>query len=177
MERRFKVYVYAEGEPPILHAGPCKDIYTIEGRFIEQLELITGGVRTWEPARAHAFFLPFSVAKMVKFAYRPKSNDKTPLLSIVADYVSVVASRHPFWNRSAGADHFMLSCHDWVRAQHTCFLYLFKVLLMIGRLTLIDRAYVPRVLRHPEETRSCTPTASARSATPIRPRGSGRGRT
>lgn len=113
MERRFKVYVYAEGEPPILHAGPCKDIYTIEGRFIEQLELITGGVRTWEPARAHAFFLPFSVAKMVKFAYRPKSNDKTPLLSIVADYVSVVASRHPFWNRSAGADHFMLSCHDW----------------------------------------------------------------
>ncbi|XP_047093846.1 probable glycosyltransferase At5g25310 [Lolium rigidum] len=113
MERRFKVYVYGEGEPPILHAGPCKDIYTIEGRFIEQLELITGGVRTWEPARAHAFFLPFSVAKMVKFAYRPKSNDKSPLLSIVADYVRVVASRHLFWNRSAGADHFMLSCHDW----------------------------------------------------------------
>jgi hypothetical protein len=132
MERRFKVYVYAEGEPPILHAGPCKDIYTIEGRFIEQLELITGGVRTWEPARAHAFFLPFSVAKMVKFAYRPKSNDKTPLLSIVADYVSVVASRHPFWNRSAGADHFMLSCHDWVLLQNTCLLYLFRVFLMIG---------------------------------------------
>ena len=28
MEKRIKVYVYEEGEPPILHAGPCKDIST-----------------------------------------------------------------------------------------------------------------------------------------------------
>ncbi|CAD6337497.1 unnamed protein product [Miscanthus lutarioriparius] len=128
MEKRFKVYVYEEGEPPILHAGPCKNIYTIEGRFIEQLELMApparpqggrrgggarSGVRTSEPARAHAFFLPFSVSKMVQFAYRPNTYDTTPLRAIVADYVRVVASRHPYWNRSAGADHFMLSCHDW----------------------------------------------------------------
>ncbi|CAN6208504.1 unnamed protein product [Urochloa humidicola] len=118
MERKFRVYVYEEGEPPILHAGPCKDIYSIEGRFIEQLELMSppakgGGVRTPDPARAHAFFLPFSVAQMVRYAYLPGTYDKTPLLALVADYVRVVASRHPFWNRSAGADHFMLSCHDW----------------------------------------------------------------
>ncbi|CAN6164911.1 unnamed protein product [Urochloa humidicola] len=124
MEKRFKVYVYEEGEPPILHAGPCKDIYSIEGRFIEQLELMApaapaveggraGGVRTADPARAHAFFLPFSVSQMVRFAYRPGTYDKTPLLALVDDYVRVVASRHPFWNRSSGADHFMLSCHDW----------------------------------------------------------------
>lgn len=116
MERRFKVYVYEEGEPPILHAGPCKNIYTVEGRFIEQLELLAppaAGVRTWDADRAHAFFLPFSVVQMVQFAYRPLSYDSTPLLSLVGDYVRVVASRHPFWNRSAGADHFMLSCHDW----------------------------------------------------------------
>uniref|UniRef100_A0A453QX83 Exostosin GT47 domain-containing protein n=1 Tax=Aegilops tauschii subsp. strangulata TaxID=200361 RepID=A0A453QX83_AEGTS len=67
MERRFKVYVYEEGEPPILHAGPCKNIYTIEGRFIEQLEFLAppaAGVRTWDADRAHAFFLPFSVVQM-----------------------------------------------------------------------------------------------------------------
>lgn len=117
MEKRFKVYVYEEGEPPIVHAGPCKNIYTIEGRFIEQLELMSpddGGVRTSNPARAHAFFLPFSVSQMVQFAYVPNTYDKSPLRTIVADYIRVVASRHPFWNRSAGADHFMLSCHDWV---------------------------------------------------------------
>uniref|UniRef100_A0A0E0DA03 Exostosin GT47 domain-containing protein n=1 Tax=Oryza meridionalis TaxID=40149 RepID=A0A0E0DA03_9ORYZ len=118
MERRFKVYVYEEGEPPILHEGPCKNIYTIEGRFIEQLELMSppddgGGVRTWDPTRAHAFFLLLSVSQMVKFVYRPPSQDRAPLRAIVADYVRVVAARHPFWNRSAGADHFMLSCHDW----------------------------------------------------------------
>uniref|UniRef100_A0ACD6AAY3 Uncharacterized protein n=1 Tax=Avena sativa TaxID=4498 RepID=A0ACD6AAY3_AVESA len=116
MTKRFKVYVYEEGEPPILHAGPCKNIYTIEGRFIEQLELMAPaatGVRTWDPERAHAFFLPFSVVQMVHLSYRPESNDKRPLLALVADYVRVVASRHHFWNRSAGADHFMLSCHDW----------------------------------------------------------------
>jgi hypothetical protein len=68
MEKRFRVYVYEEGEPPILHDGPCKNIYTIEGRFIEQLELMApsspasssrqgsrrrraaSGVRTSEPA-------------------------------------------------------------------------------------------------------------------------------
>ncbi|GJN00781.1 hypothetical protein PR202_ga17988 [Eleusine coracana subsp. coracana] len=117
MEKRFKVYVYEEGEPPIVHAGPCKNIYTIEGRFIEQLELTApddvGCVRTSDPAKAHAFFLPLSVTQMVQFAYVPNTYDKTPLHEIVSDYVRVVASRHPFWNRSAGADHFMLSCHDW----------------------------------------------------------------
>ena len=113
MEKRFRVYVYEEGEPPILHDGPCKNIYTIEGRFIEQLELMApssaasssrqgsrwrravSGVRTSEPARAHAFFLPFSVSQMVQFAYRPNTYDKTPLRAIVANYVRIVASRHP----------------------------------------------------------------------------------
>ncbi|KAF2925453.1 probable glycosyltransferase At5g25310 [Oryza sativa Japonica Group] len=116
MERRFKVYVYEEGEPPIAHEGPCKNIYAVEGRFIEELELMApplGGVRTWDPARAHALFLPLSVSQMVQLAYRPLSYDLSPLRAIVADYVAVVASRHRFWNRSAGADHFMLSCHDW----------------------------------------------------------------
>ncbi|EHA8590389.1 Exostosin family protein [Cocos nucifera] len=115
MEKRFKVYVYEEGEPPLVHEGPCKDIYTTEGRFIEELEQQqeAGGVRTWDPARAHAFFLPFSVAKMVRYVYKDQSWDHTPIKRFVTDYLRVIASKHPFWNRTAGADHFMLSCHDW----------------------------------------------------------------
>uniref|UniRef100_A0A0E0PU70 Exostosin GT47 domain-containing protein n=1 Tax=Oryza rufipogon TaxID=4529 RepID=A0A0E0PU70_ORYRU len=93
MERRFKVYVYEEGEPPIAHEGPCKNIYAVEGRFIEELELMApplGGVRTWDPARAHALFLPLSVSQMVQLAYRPLSYDLSPLRAIVADYVAVL---------------------------------------------------------------------------------------
>ncbi|KAG6649634.1 hypothetical protein I3843_07G219800 [Carya illinoinensis] len=66
MERRFKVYVYSEGDPPITHDGPCKDIYTIEGRFIHELEHGAGMFRTRDPHRAHVYFLPFSVTWMVK---------------------------------------------------------------------------------------------------------------
>ncbi|KAF8720730.1 hypothetical protein HU200_023634 [Digitaria exilis] len=81
MEKRFRVYVYEEGEPPLLHQGPCKNVYTIEGRFIEQLELLEGGrgVRTTDPERANAFFLPFSVTQMVTFTYSREGRRRSHL--------------------------------------------------------------------------------------------------
>ena len=114
MERRFKVYVYREGELPITHNGPCKDIYTIEGRFISEMEHGAKRFRTSDPHRAHVYFLPFSVVWMVKYLYKPLTYDLTPLKQFVADYVRVVSTKYPFWNRTSGADHFMLACHDWV---------------------------------------------------------------
>ncbi|KAI7979702.1 putative glycosyltransferase [Camellia lanceoleosa] len=113
MERRFKVYVYEEGDPPIVHDGPCKDIYTTEGRFIHEMEYGKSGFRTWDPHRAHVYFMPFSVTWMVKYLYKPLSYDLGPLRDFVSDYVKVISTKHPFWNRTHGADHFMLSCHDW----------------------------------------------------------------
>jgi len=49
MEKRFKVHVYSEGELPIVHDGPCKDIYTIEGRFIHEMEHGGKMFKTWDP--------------------------------------------------------------------------------------------------------------------------------
>lgn len=115
MERRFKVYVYSEGDPPMSHHGPCKDIYSIEGRFIHEIEHGGGKFRTTDAHRAHAFFMPFSVTMMVKYLYQPLSYNLTPLKHFVSDYVKVVSMKYPFWNRTHGADHFMLTCHDWVR--------------------------------------------------------------
>jgi hypothetical protein len=112
MEKQLKVYVYEEGEPPVFHDGPCRSIYSTEGRFIHAMEM-ESRLRTRDPARAHVFFLPFSVVKMVKTIYEPNSHDMAPLKRTVADYVRALSSKYPFWNRSAGADHFMLSCHDW----------------------------------------------------------------
>jgi hypothetical protein len=114
MERIFKVYVYPDGDLPIVHDGPCKDIYSIEGRFLHEMEHGVGKFRTNDPNAAHVYFLPFSVTWMVKYLYTPSSYDMTPLKDFVSDYVKVVSMRYPFWNRTRGADHFMLACHDWV---------------------------------------------------------------
>ncbi|CAN6203262.1 unnamed protein product [Urochloa humidicola] len=70
-------------------------------------------LRTRDPDQAHAFFLPFSVVKMVKMIYEPNSHDMGPLKRTISDYIGVLSSKYPYWNRSLGADHFMLSCHDW----------------------------------------------------------------
>lgn len=115
MEKRFKVYVYEEGERPIVHYGPCKNIYTSEGRFIHEMEMmeINTRFRMSDAKRAHVYFMPFSVTMMVEFLYR-QSNDVSAVSRFVWDYVRVISTKYPYWNRTQGADHFMLSCHDWV---------------------------------------------------------------
>lgn len=117
MERRFKVHVYTEGEPPIAHDGPCKDIYSMEGRFIHEMEqgAVAKRFKTKDPQRAHVHFMPFSVTWMVRYLYTPLSHDIAPLRWFVSDYVRLVSTKYPFWNRTRGADHFMLACHDWVK--------------------------------------------------------------
>ncbi|CAN0890999.1 Probable glycosyltransferase At5g03795 [Linum grandiflorum] len=112
MEKQFKVFVYEEGEPPVFHNGPCKSIYAMEGNFIHGME-IDPRFRTKDPEKAHMFFLPFSVAMLVQFVYIRDSHDFGPIRRTVADYVELVAKKYPYWNRSLGADHFMLACHDW----------------------------------------------------------------
>ncbi len=112
MDKRFKIFVYQEGEPPLVHIGPCKDIYSTEGRILDELELGNRFV-TLNPEDAHVYFLPFSVTMMVSYIYTPKTYDVTPLQRYLADYIDLVANKYPFWNRSLGADHCMVSCHDW----------------------------------------------------------------
>ncbi|KAJ0982361.1 hypothetical protein J5N97_010616 [Dioscorea zingiberensis] len=108
----FKVFVYEEGEPPLFHDGPCRSIYSMEGRFIHNME-VEKKLRTRDPDRAHVHFLPFSVVKMVKFIYQPNTFNITPLKRTILDYINTISTKYPFWNRTLGADHFMLSCHDW----------------------------------------------------------------
>ncbi|KNA14391.1 hypothetical protein SOVF_107830 [Spinacia oleracea] len=113
MEKRLKVYVYEEGELPIVHDGPCKDIYTTEGRFIHEIENGATRFRTRDSKHAHVYFMPYSVTWMVKYLYKPMTYNMTPLTHFVSDYINVISTKYPFWNRSQGADHFMLACHDW----------------------------------------------------------------
>ncbi|KAH7855976.1 hypothetical protein Vadar_031212 [Vaccinium darrowii] len=115
MEKQFKVFVYEEGEPPIFHDGPCKSIYAMEGNFIYHMEI--SQFRTKDPEKAHVFFLPFSVTSIVRFVYERKKHYWAPMKQTVKDYVHLVARKYQYWNRSLGADHFMLACHDWKNNQ------------------------------------------------------------
>ncbi|KAD1878830.1 hypothetical protein E3N88_42176 [Mikania micrantha] len=126
MEKQFKVFVYEEGEPPIFHNGPCKNIYSMEGNFIYHME--TTKFRTRNPEKAHTFFLPMSATMMVRFIFErdPNINHWLPMKQTVKDYVDLVGSKYPFWNRSLGADHFTVACHDWGPELSKAVPYLFK---------------------------------------------------
>lgn len=113
MEKLFKIYVYQEGEPPMFHDGPCKSIYSTEGRFIHEMERGHNMYRTTDPDEALVYFLPFSVVMLVQYLYKPGSHETHAIGRAVVDYIDIIGAKHPFWNRSLGADHFMLSCHDW----------------------------------------------------------------
>ncbi|WCJ29996.1 Exostosin family protein [Euphorbia peplus] len=114
MEKRLKVWVYKEGDPPLVHNGPLHDIYGIEGQFIDEMESGKSHFIAAHPDEAHLFFLPISVVNIISFIYRPLvTYSRDQLQRLTTDYIRVVADKYPYWNRSNGADHFLLSCHDW----------------------------------------------------------------
>ncbi|KAL3532026.1 hypothetical protein ACH5RR_005547 [Cinchona calisaya] len=124
MEKRFKVFIYEEGDPPVFHYGPCKNTYAIEGYFIQAMEV--SPFRTSDPSKACVYYLPFSVTKITQVIYVPESHDWGLMKNTVADYVNVIAHKYPYWNRSLGADHFMLACHDWGPELSFAVPYLYK---------------------------------------------------
>ncbi|XXG52114.1 hypothetical protein AAC387_Pa03g0509 [Persea americana] len=114
MEKRFKVWTYKEGEPPLVHDGPCNSIYSSEGQFIDEMESGRSRFSASHPDEAHAFFLPISIVNVVKYINKPaKSYSRLPLQRLVTDYIGVISNKYPYWNRSQGGDHFFVSCHDW----------------------------------------------------------------
>lgn len=116
MLKRFKVWTYKEGEPPLVHDGPMNSIYGIEGHFMAEIDNRVGPFSAHNPDEAHVFMLPLSVAHIVHYLYKPLTTySRDQLMRIVLDYTNIIAQRYPYWNMSQGADHFLASCHDWVR--------------------------------------------------------------
>ncbi|XAR70995.1 Xylogalacturonan beta-1,3-xylosyltransferase [Bertholletia excelsa] len=114
MAKRFRVWTYNEGDPPLFHDGPVNNIYSTEGQLIDELGSGRSPFQASHPDDALAYFLPVSVAKIIRFVYKPrKSFSRVRLQNIVEDYVHAISHKHPYWNTSDGADHFFVSCHDW----------------------------------------------------------------
>ncbi|KAK9142095.1 hypothetical protein Syun_011495 [Stephania yunnanensis] len=112
MERTLKVYVYKEGANPIFHRPITKGIYASEGWFMKQME----GNKKFvvkNPKRAHLFYLPFSSRMLETTLYVPNSHSHKNLVQYLKDYIDLISTKYPFWNRTGGADHFLVACHDW----------------------------------------------------------------
>ncbi|XP_052723538.1 probable glycosyltransferase At5g25310 isoform X2 [Vigna angularis] len=107
MERKLKVFVYREGAKPIFHQPKMRGIYASEGWFMKLME---GNKRfsVKDPRKAHLFYLPFS--SQILRATLPNQKQMEQYLE---KYVELIAGKYRFWNRTDGADHFLVACHDW----------------------------------------------------------------
>ncbi|KAG0495812.1 hypothetical protein HPP92_000503 [Vanilla planifolia] len=112
MERTLKVYVYQEGKQPIFHKPLLSSIYASEGWFMKLMESNTRFL-TKDPKQAHLFYMPFSSRFLQLSLYATNSHNRTNLRQHLKNYVDLIASKYPFWNRTGGSDHFLAACHDW----------------------------------------------------------------
>nr|XP_017218429.1 PREDICTED: probable glycosyltransferase At5g03795 [Daucus carota subsp. sativus] len=112
MERVLKVYVYKDGEKPIFHQPVLKGLYASEGWFMKLMEG-NGQFSVKDPRKAHLFYMPFSSRILGSMLYVPNSHNRTGLRGYLKNYAEKLAAKYPFWNRTGGADHFLVACHDW----------------------------------------------------------------
>lgn len=112
MMLKLKIFVY-----PHSHSEPYSNIflpvgtehggnYASEGSF--KNALMNSSFITKNASEANLFYLPFSITRL--------RNDKrvgvNGLATFISSYVNNIRQKWPYWNRTAGADHFFVSCHS-----------------------------------------------------------------
>ncbi|KAK1570615.1 hypothetical protein Q3G72_004565 [Acer saccharum] len=124
MMRNFKIYVYPhvysnknntsseEAFAGIFlpHPNPLNPKignYLSEHMF--KLSLLRSSLITTIPQQAHSYFLPFSINAMRNDR---RIRSEAAIAEFVAQYTRRISSQFPFWNASAGADHFYVCCHS-----------------------------------------------------------------
>ncbi|KAL5228451.1 hypothetical protein ABZP36_016716 [Zizania latifolia] len=112
MEKLLKVFIYHDGSKPIFHSPELKGIYASEGWFMKLMEGNQNFV-VRDPNRAHLFYLPYSSRQLEHNLYVPGSNTIEPLSIFIKNYINLISAKLPYWNRTKGADHFFVACHDW----------------------------------------------------------------
>ncbi|CAA7055808.1 unnamed protein product [Microthlaspi erraticum] len=111
MERKLKVYVYKEGAKPIFHKPYPRGIYASEGWFMKLMESSKKFV-VKDPRKAHLFYIPVSI-KALRTSLGQDFQTPKNLADHLKEYVDLIARKYKFWNRTGGADHFLVACHDW----------------------------------------------------------------
>ncbi|RWW37441.1 hypothetical protein BHE74_00057446 [Ensete ventricosum] len=112
MERILKVFIYEDGNRPLCHTPVLGGIYASEGWFMKLMQENQQFV-VKDPEKAHLFYLPYSSFQLRTHLYVPDSHSLQPISIFLRDYVNSISAKYPFWNRTRGADHFLVACHDW----------------------------------------------------------------
>lgn len=118
MEKKLKVYVYKEGEKPIFHQPKPRGIYASEGWFMKLMESNKKFV-VKDPRKAHLFYIPISI-QALRSSLGQDFQTPRNLADHFKEYVDLIAGKYKFWNRTSGADHFLVACHDWVLSFSFC---------------------------------------------------------
>ncbi|XP_057434753.1 probable glycosyltransferase At5g03795 isoform X2 [Lotus japonicus] len=116
MEKMLKVYIYQDGDRPIFHEPLLDGIYASEGWFVKLMEE-NKQFMSGDPSKAHLFYIPFSSRLLQLTLYVKNSHRRSNLIEYMKNYVDKIAGKYPFWNRTNGADHFVVACHDWAPAE------------------------------------------------------------
>ncbi|TKY60849.1 glycosyltransferase protein [Spatholobus suberectus] len=157
MERTLKVYIYKDGNKPIFHQPILKGLYASEGWFMKLMEENKQFV-VKNPAKAHLFYMPFSSRMLEHSLYVRNSHNRTNLRRFLKDYADRISAKYHYFNRTGGADHFLVACHDWAPYETRHHMeYCLKALcnadvtqgFKIGRDVSLPEAYV-RSVRNPQ---------------------------
>ncbi|KAJ6419205.1 hypothetical protein OIU84_029340 [Salix udensis] len=107
MERNFKIFMYPYTDKDVVDDKQWRLIgkYGSEGYFFENLR--QSHFLTQDPDKAHLFFIPISCHKL-----RREGKSYEDIAIIFQDYVKSLITKYPYWNRTLGADHFFVTCHD-----------------------------------------------------------------
>ncbi|XP_057959531.1 probable glycosyltransferase At5g03795 [Malania oleifera] len=112
MNRSFKIYIYPhQRDDPFANVFLPVDFepggnYASESYF--KKVLTRSHFITKDPSKADLFFLPFSIARL---RHDPRVGVRV-IQEFIRDYILNISRDYPYWNRTAGADHFYVACHS-----------------------------------------------------------------
>ncbi|KDP29999.1 hypothetical protein JCGZ_18766 [Jatropha curcas] len=105
MKRNLKIFVYPiDGycHDPIRHFGfehaKFEPMHYTERTFFNNL--VDSQFFTANPDQAHLFFIPINCLQGAN------------MRDTIQDFVQSLILKYPYWNRTSGADHFFVACHD-----------------------------------------------------------------
>ncbi|XP_011003247.1 PREDICTED: probable glycosyltransferase At5g03795 [Populus euphratica] len=105
MERSFKVFVYPHKTTACDKTRKIDGKYGSEGFFYQNLN--QSRFLTRDPDKANLFLIPTSCHSLPA---KGRSVDERAIA--VQHFVNSLISEYPYWNRTLGADHFLITCAD-----------------------------------------------------------------